>query len=304
VAGLRAIDGADKHSHIRYCFSRWEGRVDGEVAQLAALAISANHRIIHPDDPMPWFAGQRAFDRCGRIGFHAAKKRRFGRHTRVPVAETPLQWLERLAASSVCRVVLAYTRQDDEIIPGETLPDRIAAGFAGGGSLWTISTETSDGSALAWRPGWRVAFPKAEEGRIWSVDYLAEPSVPCQVEAGVDDAAHALQASLEAIRRFALEQHYGQVAGIFTSALALLDGAPDPRPVPRPAGPADTLSDPARRLLFAAQRAWIFDNLSLWRDQDFSHDLWKRYAALSEALYSSVTAALAAAVNSTVSECG
>lgn len=278
--------------------------MDGEVAQLAALAISANHRIANPGDPMPWFAGQRAFDRCGRIGFHAARKRRFGRETRVPLAGTPEEWLDRLEASSVCRVVLSFTRQDDEIIMGETLPDRIAAGFAGGGSLWTMSTESVDGGALSWRPGWRVEFPKADDGRIWSVDYLAEPALPRRAGLSLDDSGNALHASLEAIRRFAEEQHYGKVAAIFASALCLLEGSPDPRPFPRSPGPADTLSAPARRLLFAAQRAWIFDDLSLWRDQDFSPVLWKRYAALSESLYSAVTAALAAAVNASAPDCG
>lgn len=277
--------------------------MDGEVAQLAALVISANHRITNPGDPMGWFAGQRAFDRCGRIGFHAAHKRRFGRETRVPVAETPVEWLDRLETSSVCRVVLSFTRQDDEIIMGETLPDRIAAGFAGGGSLWTMSTESGDGGVLSWRPGWRVEFPNAGDGRIWSVDYLAEPSYPRNAGPTLEDSGCALHASLEAIRRFAEEQHYGKVAAIFTSALCLLEGSPDPRPVPRPAGPADTLSEPARRLLFAAQRSWIFDNLSLWRDQDFSPVLWNRYSELSESLYTAVTAALAAAVNASAPDC-
>lgn len=50
--------------------------MDGEVAQLAALVISANHRLKHPGDPMQWFATQRAFARCGSISFELAAKRR------------------------------------------------------------------------------------------------------------------------------------------------------------------------------------------------------------------------------------
>ena len=71
--------------------------MDGEVAQLAALVISANHRLAHPGDPMRWFPTQRAFARCGSIGFEAATKRRVGKPVLVPVAETPPAWLDRAA---------------------------------------------------------------------------------------------------------------------------------------------------------------------------------------------------------------
>lgn len=267
--------------------------MDGEVAQAAALTISANHRVAHPGDPMPWFATQRAFDRCGSIAFHTEGKRRFGKDRRVPVAETPSGWLERLETARVTRVVLSCTRQDKE----NTIPDRLSAGFAGGGSLWAMTSETSDGGAIRWVPGWRAAFPRAEDGRIWAVEYLAEPAVPVDSGPSVNSVAALLVDSLAAIHDFARQHQFNTVAAIFASALALLAGGADPRPVPRPPGPADVLSPDARNLLFAAQRAWVFDNLSLWRDQDFSQDTWRDYARLSEVLYNDVTAAMVAAVN-------
>ncbi len=278
--------------------------MDGEVAQLAALAISANHRVARPDDPMRWFAGQRAFAGCGRISFHAAQKRRFGGLRQVQVAQTPSDWLDRLIRTGVARVILTCTRQDEDMVPGETLPDRIAAGFAGGGSLWTMSTETPDGGTLAWRPGWRAAFPEATDGRIWAVEYLAEPAGPADPGPDLAGASEDLRGALSSIRDFAQTHHFPQVAAIFTSALCLLAGEIDPRPVPRPVGPADTLSDSACCLLYAAQRAWVFDNLGLWKDQDFSPDLWKRYAGLSETLYGAVTAAILAAVNASIPKTG
>jgi len=275
--------------------------VDGEVAQLAALVISANHRLSQPDDPMGWFAQQRAFGSCGKISFHAVQTRRFRSTRKTPVAQTPSEWLGRLADSGVKRIVLNFVRQDDDAETGETLPDRIAAGFSGGGSLWTMSTQTTDGGALAWQPEWRAAFPDAQDGRIWSVDYIAKPAPPAPTGVGVVQAAKDLGAAVTAIRSFAQAHQFENVAAIFASALCLLEGRPDPRPYPRPPGPADTLNEDARRLLYAAQRAWVFDNMGLWKDQDFSHDLWKQYARLSEALYEAVTAAMVAAVNASVS---
>lgn len=272
--------------------------MDGEVAQLAALAISANYRLSHPGDPMPWFAEQRAFASCGQIGFHATKRGRFGKARNVPVAETPSLWLDLLSKSGVERVLVRCIRQDDTGPEEEYLPDRLSAGFAGGGSLWTMATQAPDGGALCWQAGWRAAFPKAQDGRIWKAEYFAQPCHAQEEHVQLHAVSQRLAEVLETARAFALDQAFPRIAAQFTSALKLLAGGADPLSLPRPAGPADTLAEPARHLLFAAQRAWVFDNLDVWRDQDFSHDIWKKYAALSEALYSAVTAAIVAAVNS------
>ena len=273
--------------------------MDGEVAQLAALAISANYRLANPDDPMPWFAEQRAFATCGQIGFRAAVKGRFGKLRHVPVADTPSSWLELLEHAGVERVVINCTRLDQEPEPGEeVLPDRLMAGFAGGGSLWTMATHAPDGGALCWQAGWRAAFPEARDGRIWRAEYFAEPCLGARLQADVDQASAVLAAALQDAISFATKNEYSRVAALFGSALELLETSRDPLDIARPPGPADTLSPSARRLLFAGQRGWIFDNMGLWRDQDFSQALWKRYAEISEALYSAVTAAIVAAVNS------
>ncbi len=273
--------------------------MDGEVAQLAALAISANYRLANPGDPMPWFAGQRAFASCGQIGFRAAVKGRFGKLKHVPVADTPQSWLALLQEAQVERVVVSCTRLDQDDDPtDEVLPDRLMAGFAGGGSLWTMATHAADGGVLCWQAGWRAAFPQASDGRIWRADYFAEPCLGASAQADIDQASADLATALNDAAQFAIDNEYTRVAARFASALELLHSDRDPLDIPRPPGPADTLSPPARRLLFAGQRGWIFDNMGLWRDQDFSQTLWKRYARISEALYSAVTAAIVAAVNS------
>jgi len=272
--------------------------MDGEVAQLAALAISANHRLACPQDPMEWFAGQRAFSSCGQIGFCATKRTRFGKAKHVPVANTPSSWLDLLGDSGVERVLVSCVRQDESGPEEDTLPDRLTAGFAGGGSLWTMATQSGNGGVLCWQAGWRAAFPRAKDGRIWQAEYYAHPCNGEMPQVSVQSASQTLAHVLQEAQTFAQLHEFSRVAGIFASALNLLEGRADTLNVPRPPGPADTLDAPARKLLFAGQRAWIFDNLDTWRDQDFSHDIWKRYADLSEALYSAVTAAIVAAVNS------
>ncbi len=273
--------------------------MDGEVAQLAALAISANHRLANPEDPMPWFAGQRAFASCGQIGFRAAVKGRFGRLRHVPVADTPSSWLALLQEAGVERVSISCTRQDGRSAPDEeVLPDRLMAGLAGGGSLWTMATQAADGGALCWQAGWRAVFPGARDGRIWRAEYLAEPCLPTPGGADVEAAGRALSAALDEAVGFAGAHEFSRLATRFASALEILETGRDPLGLPRPPGPADTLVPRARHLLGAAQRGWIFDDMGLWRDQDFSPDLWQRYARISEALYTAVTAAVVAAVNS------
>ncbi len=272
--------------------------MDGEVAQLAALVISANHRLKHPDDPMRWFATQRAFARCGSISFELATKRKEKKPALVPMAETPPVWLDQLARSGTVRVILGFERQDEKMIPGETIPDRIAAGFAGGGSLWTMTTETGDGRALGWHAAWKAAYPSARDGRIWAVRYTATAAEPQPEGRGVEAATIELRHALAEMSEFAWS-HDAKEANIrFTSALALLAGEPDPVPIPHSAGPSDTLSDDARRLLNAAQRGWMFDNMEMWGRLKVDQPMWRDHARRSEALYDAVTAAVVAAVNS------
>lgn len=272
--------------------------MDGEVAQLAALVISANHRLTHPTDPMRWFATQRAFARCGSISFEIATKRRQGKPARTTMAETPPVWLDQLSRSGATRVRLGFTRQDEEVIPGETIPDRIAAGFAGGGSLWTMTTETDDGRALGWRGAWKVGYPSARDGRVWAVRYTATAAEPQDPGRSLEAAAIELRHALAEMSEFAWERKARDANIRFTSALALLEGAPDPLPIDHPAGPADTLSEPARRLLHAGQRGWVFDNLEIWGKLKLDEVEWRDHARRSEALYDAVTAAIVAASNS------
>lgn len=272
--------------------------MDGEVAQLAALVISANHRLKHPDDPMRWFAAQRAFARCGSISFDVAAKRPGETPARVHMARTPYDWLDQLARSGTKRVVIGFRRQDEEMEPGEDIPDRIAAGFAGGGSLWTMTTETDDGRALGWRAGWKAAFPAARDGRIWQVRYTATVAQQQPVGRGVEAATTELRHALAEMSEFAWSHDAKAVNARVTSALALLAGAPDPMPINQPAGPADTLGHDARCLLRAAQRGWMFDNMAEWGNLKVDAETWRDHARRSEALYDAVTAAMVAAVNS------
>jgi len=272
--------------------------VDGEVAQLAALVISANHRLKRPDDPMRWFASQRAFARCGSISFAVAAKRPGEAPTRVTMAETPPAWLNQLSRSGTKRVLLGFERQDEELRAGEDIPDRIAAGFAGGGSLWTMTTETDDHRALGWRAGWKAAYPSARDGRIWAVRYTATAAAPQAPGRSVEAASTELRHALAEMSEFAWSHEAKEANKRFTSALALLEGAPDPQPIDNPAGPADTLDDDARWLLRAAQRGWMFDNMDDWGPLKVDEPTWRDHSRRSEALYDAVTAAMVAAVNS------
>ena len=159
----------------------------------------------------------------------------------VPMAETPPAWLDQLSRSGTARALLGYVRQDEEVIPGETIPDRVAAGFAGGGSLWTMTTETGDGRALGWRAWWKVGYPDARDGRIWAVRYTATAAEPQPVGRSIEAATTELKHALAEMSEFAWSHEVREANLRFTSALALLEGAPDPMPIDNPAGPADTL---------------------------------------------------------------
>ncbi|RME16968.1 MAG: hypothetical protein D6801_04370 [Alphaproteobacteria bacterium] len=272
--------------------------MDGEVAHIAALVISANHRLRNPHDPMVWFSRQRAFARVGSVHFEIATDEAPGKVRRTTVARSADEWLEQLARSGTRRVLLGFERQDEEIVPGETIPDRVAAGFAGGGSRWTMTTESDSGHALGWRAGWRAAYPKASDGRIWAVRYTATAAEPQSPGRGIEAAATELRHALAEMSEFAWSHDAKDVNRRFTSALAILEGAPDPIPVPSSTSAADTLSEPARCLLHAAQRGWMFDAMEQWGRLAVDEATWRDYARRAEALYDAVTNALVAAVNS------
>lgn len=271
--------------------------MDGEVALMAALVISANHRLLHPKDPMMWYPRQRSFSRCGEISFWAVTRGKSGRMSRVKLAGTPEEWLARLAPSGVKRAVLAVERRDEEIEPGKTLPDRIAAGFAGGGSRWTMTTESDRGETLSWTARWRVGFPSAEDGRIWAVHHLATSGRPSPLGRDLGAATTELRHALAEMSAIAWSHGVKGANRMFTSALALLDGDTDPLQMDRPVGPVDTLPDPARRLIMAAQRGWVFDNMALWEGLALPPDEARAFGRASEALYDAATAALVAAAN-------
>ncbi|HHB80241.1 MAG TPA: hypothetical protein ENK83_00620 [Aliiroseovarius sp.] len=271
--------------------------MDGEVALMAALVISANHRLMNPQDPMLWFRDQRAFARCGEISFHAATRLANGDIGEVMLAGSASEWLDQIATTNTRRVVLGFERRDEEIVPGETLPDRIAAGFAGGGSRWIMTTEPAEGDPLAWRARWRVGFPDAQDGRIWEVRHTATTGASQPLGRSVEAAATELRHALAEMSAFAWSHDVKQANSVFTSALALLDGAPDPMGLNRKLGPIDTLSDPARRLIQAAQRGWVFDNMALWDRVAIPREELRVFGQISEALYDAVTAAIVAASN-------
>lgn len=272
--------------------------MDGEVAQLAALVISANHRLTHADDPMHWFADQRAFARSGEIRFEIATKNTAGPAQMRTIAQSPRDWLEQLPASGTVRACLGFERQDEEAAEGERIPDRISAGFAGGGSRWVMTTQTANGDTLGWRATWKAAFRNARDGRLWAVRYTATAGAPQLPPRDIVAAATELRHALAEMSEFAWSYGAKEANKRFTSALALLEGAPDPLAYPPKVGPADTLSHEARCLLRAAQRGWMFDDMSGWGDLKVDEDTLRDHARRAEALYDAVTSAMVAAVNS------
>ncbi|HHC30060.1 MAG TPA: hypothetical protein ENK80_05815 [Rhodobacterales bacterium] len=162
-----------------------------------------------------------------------------------------------------------------------------------------MTTETDDGRALAWRGAWKAAFPSARDGRIWQVRYTAASDAPQPMGRSVEAATTELRHALAEMSEFAWDHAAKAVNARITSALALLEGEPDPAyPDQGTAGPADTLDQPARCLLRAAQRGWMFDNMAEWGKLKVDADALRDHARRSEALYDAVTAAMVAAVNS------
>src|SRR5262245_44566467 len=105
--------------------------MNGPIAQLVALTCHANSFLKHGALAFKFFPDNSTCKFCDRIWFVASKKSWFGKRTQRTVAENPEDWFKALAAGGASAVRIIHQTQNDPRIP-----DRMSAGFVGGGGRW------------------------------------------------------------------------------------------------------------------------------------------------------------------------
>lgn len=211
------------------------------------------------------------------------------------VAATPDDWLATEAVPGASAAIVHQTVNDPRI------PDRMSAGFVGGGGRWMLVTG-SRGHATAWQAGWQAGDRDAPEQRIWRVNYgLVGEGVdfPLPASRPLDALKADLRNALGDILAFAERNRIEGFSDCFRKGIACLSSdAPLDSPFHRDLAPAGVLDLAAKQVLAACQAAWVFGGMGSWNDMIFDGPDQAGYESTSERLFSLLNEGICASANS------
>lgn len=261
--------------------------MNGPVAQCVALVCHGN--AVLGGRRGLYFHGNSTARFCDSIAFAELSP---GGEA-VTLAEAPDAWFAWLARGGVTSLRLGRAEQNRPLAS-----DRMTAGFAGGGEVWTIAALRPGGESEAWQGHWQVWNQKAPGQRIWRVTYVRH-AAPAPATADTLAAARAeLSEALGAIHAFAEGHDGGGFAESFARARAALSGAaPAKRGFHRDLAPEGTLGAEALAVLDACQHASVFGGMGSWNDQSFAGAEGEAYERVSERLFRALNRAIAAAAS-------
>ncbi|MBK8839167.1 MAG: hypothetical protein IPO30_10830 [Hyphomonadaceae bacterium] len=213
------------------------------------------------------------------------------------VASDPMEWFEQLKPwrRGLRLHQIVPTRGPDQQLD---VPDRMLAGFVGGGQRWLIEAAGETESEI-WEPFHRVGDQNDPERRIWKCTYILQwkaPRADVDADAGptLDTAVAAFRKSLVHIETYARDEKYDNFADIFNEATDTID-AGKPAIEQGDMGRFTGFDDKQAAIFEACSRAWVFGGMGSWNDLGGG----ERYDRVSQALYDSLNACIAALANST-----
>jgi len=236
--------------------------MNGELAQLIAIAAHGNAALLAPDSPAGLWTGNSTLRYVNRLSFVRSPA---PAGSTGPIALDIASWWCELRQRGLRRLTVVRTGQ---AIPGRNLPEYLDAAFAGGVHAGLLAT-FDRGADETWTARWEVTEPQHPNQAIWSVTYhgatvtgpgAVPPSTP------LHQAVLELAESLRRIGSFATGNGLEEWSPRFTDALAMLS-APSPTvPYYPDLLPERGYSLPARRLMAAAAGGWVFGGMGSWND--------------------------------------
>jgi hypothetical protein len=178
-------------------------------------------------------------------------------------------------------------------------PDRMLAGFVGGGQRWLIEAAGETESEI-WEPFHRVGDRNDPQRRIWKCTHIMLSKAPRReldedASLKLDVAVEAFRKALVRIETYARDEKQDDWAGIFNEATGVIDaGKPsiEQGDMARFTG----FDDHQAAIFEACSRAWVFGGMGSWNDIGGSGE---RYDRVSQALYDTLNACIGALANST-----
>lgn len=274
--------------------------MNGPLAQLVALTCHGNAFLQGaPVDRI--FPENSTFTFCDRVSFVTIEKPFLGTPREQDVAATPEGWFEFLGSAGAAGIRLTRKPQNHPQIS-----DRMSAGLVGGGGTWAMEVLLPRHRSAFWVARWEVWNQDAPEQRIWRVTYgrVSEGATKQSNPEDLQGTTTRLTRTLRDIHSFSAQHECVGFTECFADALDTLDS--DGRNLHgyhRDLAPAGHLSDRARALLDASQRAWVFGGMGSWNDMGFDGEAQKEYERLSEKLFQTLNRAIAEAANQSFQRC-
>lgn len=261
-----------------------------DVIQIVALALNGNARLQGFDISRFW-PGSLAFAIDGTVTF---RDRRDVSSPWEEVAPDPLSWLGAMQPPPKGYRLHLIDDELDEI--GTQGPDAFT-----GGSRWMIEV-VGEGASSVWEKASPVSAFEDDEP-VWErAFYCIEPGwTPPPFETDLPALAGEFARVLRDALAFARAHRTG-FHDSFEQALSELESnAPDPFGGDGVTPAAFPALLEARRLLAAAQSAWVFGGMGSWNDMGFDDDAMQAsYDALSRALFNVAMRALRDGTNASV----
>jgi hypothetical protein len=270
--------------------------MDGTIAQIVALTCFGNAFLQGQQIPA-FFPPNSTCQFCDQVKFVSVKKSLFGKRREQEIVKTPDEWFSYLKSKGTKRIYLSISPQNNP-----NIPDRMSAGFVGGGGTWSIESILPKNQSNYWISRWEVGNKNDPNKRIWRVTYgkVWSNSTSRKELIILNDIIVKLTESLTKIHHFSEKQDCGGFTNMFAEALdTLVSKGKNLHGYHKDLAPEGFLSLEALTILDACQTAWVFGGMGSWNDMSFKGDTQKEYDTLSEQLFQTVNEAIAAGANST-----
>jgi hypothetical protein len=267
--------------------------MNGPIAQIVALTCYGNAFL--GGHSVSGFLGTNSTCQfCDRVTFvKVVKPLLVGKPKEVEVAKNPEEWFSYLKKRDARAIRLVRQAQNDPQIP-----DRMAAGFVGGGGTWIMEVLLPEERSEFWQARWQVWNQKAPDRRIWRVTYGRVAEAKSKLYRGPDlEATEArLLKAIGEIHAFSERQNCGGFTNCFSQAISSLTTT-ERHGYHNDLSPPDLLTTRASAILDASQTAWVFGGMGSWNDMSFEGEDGKKYDEVSEQLFQTLSDAICVAVN-------
>jgi hypothetical protein len=269
--------------------------VKGGIAQIVALTCHGN-AAQHGANTNDFFPKNSTCVFCEHINFVFVENSFQGNFKETEIAGTPQAWFAHLLANGAKGIRLIYQPHNK---PG--IPDRMSAGFVGGGGTWIIEVLGPKTQSEFWLAKWKVGNQNAHDKKIWRVTYGRVSIAPTSQfkPHDVQNAKNHLAQAIREIHAFSVEHDCGNFfTQCFADALDTLasEGA-NLHGYHNDLAPAGFLPKQSLTLLDACQRAWVFGGMGSWNDKLFSGADKAEYDQVSEQLFRCLTEAIVVGAN-------